>query len=215
MKTILLLLFLPIFGFAQGVIFDNPNFSPTNLVFLQNNRFQYKQIFCKSKHTGLGYYEIKNKTLTLFFETDTTLLLLQKPIVKTTPNPSDSISITVKVFENQSKDTLSFASLEGFATGKKPIFTTSTNFEGIAQLSFKSSTQPLKISASYIGFYGSDIVITPNQNYDLTFFLADNGFDTPCSVGNIAQLNIKNVTEKGFELKNKGKNEKYLYYKIQ
>jgi hypothetical protein len=209
-----LLFLLPALGFAQKTGEYVLSYAPLGgkvITILKKHRFEYQFNHCTGRVLGKGFYVQKDSILTLNFETNSNIPQGKVEVHKT-PTESDSISVNVTVLDATRHGEPLFVVNVICMKNNIKIDDTETDFEGKASFKFPKSKDSLTFSVSFIGFDDAKITIATDENYTLSFLLADN-FIQHYKTGEIHKYRIINIKKDSFELKSDYKNAKFELYK--
>jgi hypothetical protein len=207
------LFLLPTLGYGQKTGEYVLSYAPLGgevITILKKYRFEYEFNHCTGRVLGKGFYVQKDSTLTLNFETDPNIPQGKVEVHKT-PTQSDSININIMTFDAKHMEPLFVANVICMKNNIK-IDDTETDFEGKVSFKMPKSKDSLTFLVSYYGFEDAKITIATDQNYTLSFLLADN-FIQYLKIGEIYKYRIINIKKDSFELKSDYKNAEFQLYK--
>jgi len=146
-------------------------------------------------HYGKGYYQIKNDSLILNYNL-TELKTNSFHKYKTYINDSDSINLSIKVFDLSEKPR---SNIEVYSSKDRYGALTAKN--GLAQLNFKKQAGSKKIEVSNICCGNHSIIIDTKLNYEIEVYLTE-GSNKPKAIKHeIVKYQILKLNKNQLKLK--------------
>jgi hypothetical protein len=202
-KAILVLLIaLPFIAFGQlsGEYCHNFGFGAECINFLKHNKFEYSSTGCTGNDLGIGVYEIKRGTLTLYFQTDSSKLEKGPEIM---PNPEDypdSIAVKLALFDIESKEPIPFATIRFKNSDDRLVLETSTDLEGRSDLKLPKSADKYICSVSSTGYRNYSFIVEGDKSITVNLSMSS-GFDRYYGTGDNKVFKIIKLGRKRIALK--------------
>ncbi len=208
---------ISVFAQLKGKYCYGDGFNVECITFLENNRFEFYYRNCTDYGLGIGVYSLDKRNLTLQFQTDTIIntpieFSMQKEVLNSDSNDSDSFLIVVNVLSIQNKEVLPLSSVIIKGNADKRIYGTITDLDGYGKFKVPKNLDSVTLTVESLGFETYTKSIYLNNDYQLTIYLPER---LPNLINPSAKVKfkIKDIKNGEISLKRNHKKDKYLIYK--